>query len=117
MDTEMSEDIDHNLTPTLDSMSYGMPNQTGSILLSSGSLVREGGVPAPNPPSKGAGAASGGSPDSWAESSQPVAGRRAAAQHGLLLAAGYGRCLRCPCHGLLDLAASISSTECMHPTL
>ncbi|XP_032733105.1 zinc finger MYM-type protein 4 isoform X6 [Lontra canadensis] len=30
MDTEMSEDIDHNLTPTLDSMSYGMPNQTGS---------------------------------------------------------------------------------------
>uniref|UniRef100_A0A452QDB9 TRASH domain-containing protein n=1 Tax=Ursus americanus TaxID=9643 RepID=A0A452QDB9_URSAM len=26
----MSEDIDHNLTPTLDSMSYGMPNQTGS---------------------------------------------------------------------------------------
>lgn len=29
------------------------------ILLSSGSLVREGGVPAPNPPSKGAGAASG----------------------------------------------------------
>lgn len=87
------------------------------ILLSSGSLVREGGVPAPNPPSKGSGAASGGSPDSWAESSQPVAGRRAAAQHGLLLAAGYGRCLRCPCHGLLDLAASISSTECMHPTL
>ncbi|XP_059546211.1 zinc finger MYM-type protein 4 isoform X4 [Myotis daubentonii] len=30
MDTEMSEDIDHNLTPTLDSMPYGMPNQTGS---------------------------------------------------------------------------------------
>ncbi|XP_062960599.1 zinc finger MYM-type protein 4 isoform X2 [Cynocephalus volans] len=30
MDTEMSEDIDHNLTPTLDSMSYGVPNQTGS---------------------------------------------------------------------------------------
>ncbi|XP_001166982.2 zinc finger MYM-type protein 4 isoform X2 [Pan troglodytes] len=30
MDTEMSEDTDHNLTPTLDSMSYGMPNQTGS---------------------------------------------------------------------------------------
>ncbi|XP_029418977.1 zinc finger MYM-type protein 4 isoform X3 [Nannospalax galili] len=30
MDTEMSEDIDHNLTPTLDSMSFGMPNQTGS---------------------------------------------------------------------------------------
>ncbi|ELR58577.1 Zinc finger MYM-type protein 4 [Bos mutus] len=30
MDTEMSEDIDHNLTPTLDSMSYGMSNQTGS---------------------------------------------------------------------------------------
>uniref|UniRef100_G1P1H3 Zinc finger MYM-type containing 4 n=1 Tax=Myotis lucifugus TaxID=59463 RepID=G1P1H3_MYOLU len=26
----MSEDIDHNLTPTLDSMPYGMPNQTGS---------------------------------------------------------------------------------------
>ncbi|KAM9031323.1 zinc finger MYM-type protein 4 isoform 6-T6 [Sarcophilus harrisii] len=30
MDTEMSEDMDHNLTPTLESMSYGMPNQTGS---------------------------------------------------------------------------------------
>ncbi|KAL1776327.1 zinc finger protein MYM-type 4 [Sigmodon hispidus] len=30
MDTEMSEDTDHNLTPTLASMSYGMPNQTGS---------------------------------------------------------------------------------------
>nr|XP_019582051.1 PREDICTED: zinc finger MYM-type protein 4 isoform X5 [Rhinolophus sinicus] len=30
MDTEMSEEIDHNLTPTLDSMSYGVPNQTGS---------------------------------------------------------------------------------------
>lgn len=26
----MSEDTDHNLTPTLASMSYGMPNQTGS---------------------------------------------------------------------------------------
>ncbi|XP_032753628.1 zinc finger MYM-type protein 4 [Rattus rattus] len=30
MDTEMSEDTDHNLTPTLASMSYGMPSQTGS---------------------------------------------------------------------------------------
>ncbi|XP_001380579.3 zinc finger MYM-type protein 4 isoform X4 [Monodelphis domestica] len=30
MDTEISEDMDHNLTPTLESMSYGMPNQTGS---------------------------------------------------------------------------------------
>uniref|UniRef100_A0A4X2K6W9 Zinc finger MYM-type containing 4 n=1 Tax=Vombatus ursinus TaxID=29139 RepID=A0A4X2K6W9_VOMUR len=30
MDTEMTEDMDHNLTPPLESMSYGMPNQTGS---------------------------------------------------------------------------------------
>ncbi|XP_074073607.1 zinc finger MYM-type protein 4 isoform X4 [Macrotis lagotis] len=30
MDTEMSEDMDQNLTPTLESMSYGMPNQAGS---------------------------------------------------------------------------------------
>ncbi|XP_025899103.1 zinc finger MYM-type protein 4 isoform X1 [Nothoprocta perdicaria] len=30
LDAEMSEDTDHNLTPALDSISYGIQNQTGS---------------------------------------------------------------------------------------
>lgn len=55
------------------------------ILLSSGSLVREGGVPVPSrwgpPQPKGPGAASVGSLDSWDEHPQPTSKKRAAVQH------------------------------------